>query len=232
MLSRPNGKEDPVHVTARAEPTWVEYVQHERLFSNAIRLRYLIWTIQQQAPVPARLLEVGFGSGATAVLLADLGYRVTALDLSAEVVRAAEKRYAHWLHSEQLEFQQADMRVLPWANRQFDIAYHQGVLEHCSDDVIVEALQEQRRVARWIIFDVPNIKYGAQPFGDERLLRVSHWRRLIARSGLTAERVLGRGFPRWAHVLPYAFFTREGVQRFPGITERLGASSIFVCRSE
>jgi ubiquinone/menaquinone biosynthesis C-methylase UbiE len=56
---------------------WPEFLENETLFSNAICLRYLFWAIQHYVPTGSRLLEVCFGSGTTAMLLADLGYKVT-----------------------------------------------------------------------------------------------------------------------------------------------------------
>ena len=163
---------------------WPEFLENDTLFSNAVRLRYLIWTIQRYIPTGSRLLEVGFGSGTTAVLLADLGYKVTAVDIDARLVERLRERYADWIRMGRLEVQQADMLALPWQKREFDLAYHQGVLEHFADEQILQALREQARVAEWVIFDVPNHRLGNRPFGDERLLSPSYWRRLIHQAGL------------------------------------------------
>jgi hypothetical protein len=65
------------------------------------------------------------------------------------------------------------MLALPWQKREFDLAYHQGVLEHFPDEQIVQALREQAHVAEWVIFDVPNHRCSDRPFGDERLLSVT-----------------------------------------------------------
>jgi len=77
--------------------SWPEYLQGETLFSNSIRLRYLIWAIERYIPRGSRLLEVGFGSGTTAVLLADLGYTVTAVDINETLVERLRERYADWI---------------------------------------------------------------------------------------------------------------------------------------
>ena len=215
---------------APATSGWPEYLADLSLFENAVRLRYLIWTIQRHVPRGNRLLEVGFGSGTTAVLLADLGYRVVALDFERELVARLQERYSDWLRTGRLEVMEGDMYRLPWQIRQFDLAYHQGVLEHVSDENIVRALREQGRVARRIIFDVPNHRYGAQPFGDERLLAIRHWKRLIQEAGLTLETVLGRDFHRRLYLLPYALFSHRALERFPWFSRNFAVSSIFICR--
>lgn len=211
--------------------TWPEYLKDESLFTNAIRLRYLIWVIQHYIPIGSRVLEAGFGSGATAVLLADLGYRVMAIDIDETLVERLQRRYAPWVQEGRLEIKKADMFALPWEGREFVLAYHQGVLEHFSDEQIVQALREQVRVAQWVIFDVPNHRYGVQPFGDERLLSPAHWRRLIKQSGLRVVAEYGRDVHRWLYFLPFGLFSHWTLLRWPWFGRILGVNSIFVCRS-
>lgn len=211
--------------------SWPEYLGTETLFSNAIRLRHLLWTIQRYVPIGSRALEVGFGSGTTAVLLADLGYIVMAIDIDEVLVERLCDRYADWIRTGRLEVQRANMLALPWQQRVFDLAYHQGVLEHFPDEQIVQSLREQARVAQWVIFDVPNHRCSEQPFGDERLLPPRHWRRLIELAGLELVAEFGRDFHRWLYVLPYAFFSHYGVGKWPWFSRWFGANSIFVCRA-
>ncbi|MGH9592420.1 MAG: class I SAM-dependent methyltransferase, partial [Bryobacteraceae bacterium] len=176
------------------------------------------------------LLEAGFGSGTTAVLLADLGYQVDAIDREPGLVARFQQRYSDWERSGRVNASCADMLRLPWEEGAFDAVYHQGVLEHCSDDVIVQALTEQGRVARRIVFDVPNHRYDAHPFGNERLLGLRHWRSLIARAGLEIEELFGREFPAWFYAAPFAAFSRSGLLRAPWFGRNFGRSWIFLCR--
>ena len=213
----------------RQLPDWADFVSRETLFVNAIRLRHFIWTIERHVPLPATILEAGFGSGTTAVLLADMGYRVTAVDLNQDLVRRVTERYEPWVRGGRLAVQQADMFQLPWDSPTFDLAYHQGVLEHFPDEQVVAALQQQCRVAKRVIFDVPNSRYDSQPYGDERLLPISHWRRLIQSAGLRVREVVGRSFRPWTVLLPYALFSHRGVARLPGVSSALSCVSIFVC---
>ncbi len=211
--------------------SWPEYLESETLFSNAIRLRYLIWTIQHYVPRGSQLLEVGFGSGTTAALLADLGYNVTAVDINEVLVERLRSRYADWIRMGRLEVKQADMLALPWQEKKFDLAYHQGVLEHFPDEQIVQALREQARVARWVVFDVPNHRLKDRPFGDERLLSPTYWRRLIQQSGLKLVAERGRDFYRWLYVLPFALFSHRALEKWPWFSKWFGVNTIFVCKT-
>ena len=210
--------------------TWAEFLSTKTLFMNAIQLNELLWTIQRHIPGGAQLLEVGFGSGTTTVLLSDIGYHVTALDIDQTLVDRFILRYPDWIETGRVEVKQADMFSLPWKEKTFELAYHQGVLEHFSDDEIILALKEEARVAHWIIFDVPNRRGNKHPFGDERLLPPSHWRNLIKRAGVTLVEEVGRNFPRWMYIFPHAFFSRQSLYRWPWFSRVAGTDSIFICK--
>ncbi len=211
--------------------SWEEYVAGETLFSNAIRLNNLIRAIERYIPRGSKILEAGFGSGKTAVMMADMGYYVTAVDVNEVLVKRVHSRYSALFDDESLIVQQTDMLHLPWDSGIFELAYHQGVLEHFSDDDIVQALSEQARVARMVIFDIPNHRHGERSFGDERLLRPSHWRRLIRSAGLQIVAEYGRGFKTYHYILPHAIFSKKVLFKLPFISRLLGGSSIFVCKS-
>jgi ubiquinone/menaquinone biosynthesis C-methylase UbiE len=210
--------------------SWEKYFDQADtdLFSNAIRLRYFIWSIRDRFPKNFKLLEIGCGTGTTAVLLADLGYRVTGVDLVPEIINNIGSRYTDWIRTGKVSVQVADMFALPWQSQTFDVVYHQGVLEHFPDEKIEQALREQRRVAKHLVFDVPNHRYGSQPFGDERLLRPSHWRTLLTRSGWRVTDQLGREFSSLLYALPYGLFSRSALGKMPGFSRMFGAASIFI----
>ena len=75
---------------------------------------------------PARLLEVGCGTGALAArCAAELGCEVTALDASAEMVRATQARGIHAMTG--------DVQELPFPDGAFDCAVAAWMLYHVPD---------------------------------------------------------------------------------------------------
>jgi 2-polyprenyl-3-methyl-5-hydroxy-6-metoxy-1,4-benzoquinol methylase len=211
--------------------SWSEYESGETLFKNAVRLRYLIWIIERYTPKNSEILEVGCGSGYTSILLADAGYNVTAIDIDDQLIKRLEGKGKYWIDLQKLQVQKADMLSLPWQERRFSLAFHQGVLEHCPDEVIIKALKEQARVSDLVIFDVPNIRYQSQPFGDERLLAPAHWRSLIQQANLRLINELGRDFNHWLYFLPYALFSQKAIDKTPWFSRWFGVSTIFVCKA-
>ena len=66
-------------------------------------------------------------------------------------------------------------------NKEFDVAFSNGVLEHFKNDEIIKILKEECRIAKFVIFGVP-IKYFDEKdymYGDERYLTKAEWKNLI-----------------------------------------------------
>ncbi len=77
-------------------------------------------------PAPARVADLGCGTGSIAVLLAGEGYDVHGVDLSAAMVAAARAKAAKAGVPAQL--QQGDAAVPPWEPSSFDVVFARHVL--------------------------------------------------------------------------------------------------------
>jgi ubiquinone/menaquinone biosynthesis C-methylase UbiE len=98
-------------------------------------------------PAGATVLEAGCGVGAQTVTLARAspGARITAIDVSAESLAAAERRVRE-SGATNVAFRQADLRALPFADASFDHVFVCFVLEHLAAPV--EALRALGRVLK------------------------------------------------------------------------------------
>ena len=204
---------------------WTEFLDSSffNLFDRALILRELIMQIRRVANPLATVLEVGCGSGLTSVLLASMGYRVTAADANAQLVEKAKRFEAAFPNFISV---QADMFRLEFNDKAFDIALSQGVLEHYSDDDIVRALAEQKRITRAVVIDVPNGRGKVGDYGDERLISPEQWRKLIRTSRLTIISESARGMTQWSEYYPRILGWIED----SWIAHHLGENSIFVCK--
>lgn len=191
--------------------------------TNTVKIQY--WFIKEILKVTdenSRLLELGAGSGYTSVAVRFSNRRgVITSDLDSDVLQGIRSLGSG------IDVRSIDMFDIGLPDGSLDCIFHQGVLEHFSDEQIVDTLREQGRVAKWVMFDIPNGRRfnRTREHGDERFMFVRHWKKLIKRAGLKIERVEGRRiqFPfRW---LP-AFMTEARWFR-----KLFGTSSIFVCRS-
>jgi len=127
---------------------------------------------------PRTALEVGCGTGRFSVFLSHIGIDVTAIDNDEGVLERAQ-RISKALHGS-VKFAKADAARLPLADDAFDVCFHQGLLEHFSDDQIAAFLREQLRVAKAVVFSVPGRCYPTQEFGNERLLSRRQWLRILS----------------------------------------------------
>lgn len=203
---------------------WSQFFDKEffNLFDRSIILKELILQIRCFAKPPATVLEIGCGSGFTSVLLASIGYPITAIDANRESVQALEQFTKVFPN---LGVHKMDMFQLSFGDKVFDVAFSQGVLEHYSDDDIVRALLQQRRVAQTVVVDVPNGRGKVGDYGDERSIPPVQWRKLIQASGFAIVSESARGIARWSESFPKLLGWLEDFW----IARRFGENSIFVC---
>lgn len=173
-----------------------------------------------------KLLEIAGGSGYTSVVLADLlkksNIKIIYSDLSEKLVAEVRKKF----NTNKIEFSVQDSNNLSFNNNSVDIIFHQGFLEHFDDNQIIKFLKEQARVAKYIIFDVPNSRRWNknQEFGNERFLSHKEWQNLVKKAGLTIHEVTARRFSNsWKKFMPIALVESNLFHNL------FGESTIIVC---
>lgn len=127
--------------------------------------------------LPKTLLEWGYGTGFTAIAVANRGYKVQAYDIEPRLLEfATEARKRYFVTSiGRVEFTATHEALKP-----ADVVYSQGLLEHFDDAEIIRLLREQLEYAdRYVVFSVPSDEYGGQDMGDERLMDVAQWERIL-----------------------------------------------------
>jgi SAM-dependent methyltransferase len=92
----------------------------------AIRAAWRELLLPVMPPLPARIADLGCGTGSLAVLLAGAGYRVSGLDLAPRMVeRARAKARAAAVEA---DFEVADAMAPPWPPGTFDVVLARHVL--------------------------------------------------------------------------------------------------------
>ena len=91
----------------------------------------------------ARILDAACGEGYGSALLAGAADSVTGVDISAEAIQHARRRYGHL---ENLQFETADCTSLPFGDGEFDQVVSFETLEHLAGQEAL--LAEFRRVLK------------------------------------------------------------------------------------
>jgi ubiquinone/menaquinone biosynthesis C-methylase UbiE len=160
--------------------SWDDYYEEKLDLENFIGIihshRNLFESILKEAP--KKILEIGAGSGATSIFLSYLLPNITVIDNNDRVLKIAEKNIKKF--NGKINLKLADAFKLPFSNNSFDLVCHQGFFEHFNDNEIQRLLKEQLRVARKVVFSVPNNNYPVEKgYGDERFLSKKDWEEIF-----------------------------------------------------
>ena len=159
--------------------TWDEYYNNEiswgiYLDKLADHKYYLEKIIELK---PKKVLEVGCGPGTRSVFLSYLGIDVVAVDNDQGIVDSVAE-YNKKLKGK-VDIQKADAFNLPFKDREFDIVFNAGFLEHFNDKDKIALVKEFTRVGDHYIFMVPNKAYRLRPYGNEDLLTKAEWEEIL-----------------------------------------------------
>ncbi len=131
-----------------------------------VRARWREVLLSALPPAPARIADLGCGTGSVTVLLAAEGYEVQGVDLSAAMVAAAAAKAAE--AGVRAQVRQGDAAFPPLEAASFDVVFARHVLWALPDPEAV--------VGRWIRLLRP---------GGRLVLVEGHW---FTGSGLSADR--------------------------------------------
>ena len=161
---------------------WSEYyrdhsVNVDLYIRNLYGHKYFLNAITQDSP--QKILEIGAGTGSMSIFLSHLNIEVTTLDNDTQIIEQAKITRQKFGGKNKLVLGNAFK--LPFENGSYDAVFHQGLLEHFSDEEIYRLLDEQLRVAKTVYISVPNNIYPEKDFGDERLLSKNRWDEILAK---------------------------------------------------
>ncbi len=143
------------------------------------------------------ILEIGTGTGAIGALLTKYGFNVIAIDNNQEMVAIAKKFFGIFNRTDNVFLTEAKDVVKKFGLNSFDCVISHGMLQHYSDNEIIDFLNLQLSVAPLVIFVIPiesmSAEYRSKGFGDERYLPTKYWKKLIRKDFLIKD-IFGFGF--------------------------------------
>lgn len=128
-----------------------------------------------------KIIETGCGTGILSTYLASLGYNSTGIDIDDQILELAETISKNYNAESKPNFINKSIFELNYYNKEFDVAFSNGVLEHFNDKEILSTLEQQIKIANVVIFGIPTQYFNKNEamYGDERYLPYSYWRSLI-----------------------------------------------------
>jgi SAM-dependent methyltransferase len=161
---------------------WYSYYSYKE--SSITRLRFastIIYHIPYIFAIlrhnPKRILEVGCGRGITSIFLSHFIHLCIGIDSEPKMIQLAKKQNKKF-HG-RAYFYLMDGKNTSFKSDTFNIVYSQGLLEHCKDEEMKDFIDEWLRLASTCIISVPSVYYGRKDFGDERLLTIHNYYKIL-----------------------------------------------------
>ena len=139
-----------------------------------LRHRYAYQVARDHAVPNSRVLEVGFGEGYGAAMIADVIANYEGVEVSKDLIRSAQERYPF----PNLNFRLYDGPTLPFADNSFDLVISFQVIEHVHD--VGRYVRELHRVSKprsTILVTTPNrllrLREGERPWNRYHLVEFS-----------------------------------------------------------
>ena len=136
-----------------------------------------IWSeeLVKISTVNSKVLEIGCGSGTSSLWLAMNGRQVTAIDYSESSV-ALVNELKDRLKVKDLNVILADAtKDLPFREREFDIVFQAGLLEHFNRDEQIELLKNWKRYSDIMVSMIPNAASVSYRVGKDIMEKNGTW---------------------------------------------------------
>lgn len=132
-----------------------------------------------------KLIESGSGTGVLSTYMASLGYDVTGIDIDKDILKLSKKIAKNYNSKNKPNFQIKSIFELDYKKNNFDVSFSNGVLEHFTNEQIIDTLKQQMKIAKIAIFGIPTKYFNQEEamYGDERYMSYKFWRSLINDAG-------------------------------------------------
>lgn len=132
-----------------------------------------------------KIVEAGCGTGVVSTYMASLEYSTTAVDIDKDILNLAKEISKKYNAKKETVFSEMSILDLKFKDKEFDVSFSNGVVEHFNDQEIITILKEQMRIASTVVVGIPTRYFDQSEamYGDERYLKFKYWRKLINQAG-------------------------------------------------
>lgn len=153
----------------------------ELYVKDKIKNKKVLIDLIQKYSINKKIIESGSGTGVLSTYMASLNFDVIGIDIDQNILKLSKKISKNYHSKNKPVFIKKSIFELNYSNNEFDVSFSNGVLEHFSDDEIIKTLNQQMKIAKYVIFGIPTkyFKQSEAMYGDERYMNFSFWRNLI-----------------------------------------------------
>lgn len=180
---------------------WKKYfIDHRAFGENWLMAAVAHWNfhetlygmIEAICPPGSQLLDVGCGPGWSGIYLSSRGFKFTGIDNERDLINLAIKNNERL--NGRANFEVADAFDLSGLNKKFDLSFSCGVLEHFDRDITIKLLQEQAKISRYVLIEIPT-KYTSYTgaITDERIYTMGQLVRIVEDAGMKVVSQFGYG---------------------------------------
>ena len=157
----------------------------ENYVDDKIKNKKILINLIKKYSKKNKLIESGSGTGVLSTYMASLGYDVTGIDIDEDILKLSKKITKNYNSKNKPNFQKKSIFELDYRKNTFDVSFSNGVLEHFTDEQIIDTLKQQMKIAKVVIFGIPTKYFNQEEamYGDERYMSYKFWRNLINNAG-------------------------------------------------
>lgn len=125
-------------------------------FSYHLRMHHVLESFRRHLPAPAEVADIACAAGNFALVLAESGYKVTAVDLLKDLLDYAQKKHTHG------EIRFVECNLMDYRHpKPLDGILMGEVIEHVAwPEQLVESARENLRTGGLFVLTTPNGTYG------------------------------------------------------------------------
>lgn len=159
-----------------------EFENFDEYFKIKMKLKqpFLKQVIKYSKDKP--ILECGCGTGKATVYLASKGIKSYGMDLEEAMIKQTKGLSKKVCKENPVKTVLGDISNIPFKDKFFSVTHSSGVLEHYSDEEIIELINEQLRVSDICVFSVPTKYFDKKMLGNERFMTRKEWDTIINKS--------------------------------------------------
>ena len=127
------------------------------------------------------IIETGCGTGIISLYLAQKGYKVVAIDNDEKMINLAKQISSIAKENENIpEYLKEDIINCKF-DRQFDVAFSNGVYEHFNDKTIINTIKNIFNFCQYNILSVPTNFFNKKEatYGNERFMSKKYWLKIF-----------------------------------------------------